>query len=123
MKKATLFVIIATVSVLAVVLLGCGGSAISSKDFEGTWVYDDVEVRYSIVLNSDNSGQTYRKIYGMQDEVMEASRPLNWKMNADNSVTIHYELFTGGESDETYELSQDRKALINTSTNDKYKKQ
>ena len=123
MKKAALFVIIATVSVLAVVLFGCGSSAISSKDFEGTWVYDDVEVRYSIVLNSDNSGQIYRKIYGMKDEVMEASRPLNWKMNADSSVTIHYEMFTGGESDETYELSQDRKTLTNTSTNDKYKKQ
>jgi len=76
-----------------------------------------------MVLNSDNSGQIYRKIYGTKGDVMEASRPLNWKMNADNSVTIHYEMFTGGESDEAYELSQDRKTLTSTSTNDKYKKQ
>lgn len=123
MKKATLLVVIATVSFLAVVLFGCGSSAISSKDFEGTWVYDDVEVKYTMVFNSDNSGQIYRKIYGTKGEVMEASRPLNWKMNVDNSVTIHYEMFTGGESDEAYELSQDRKTLTSTSTNDKYKKQ
>ena len=122
MRKATLFVIIATVSVLAVVLLVCGSSANSSKDFEGTWVFDDVEVRYTMVLNSDNSGQIYRKIYGMKDDVMEASRPLDWKVNDDNSVTIHYEMFTGGESDATYELSQDGKTLTNTSTNDKYEK-
>ena len=123
MKKTTLFVIIATVSVLAVVLLGCGGSAKSSKDFEGTWAYNDVEATFTIVLNSDNSGLINRKIYGMKDDVIEESRPLNWEMNADNLVTIHYEMFTGGESDATYELSQDRKTLTNTSTNEKYKKQ